>query len=87
MSTNRYSYLRGLRNSGILKELLSLGLISYKPLFFLDVYEEYDKQLKLGNNKTLSINIVCDKFKIKSYTTVYRIINFFDENRSANPNP
>lgn len=83
---DRYDYLRSLRNSGTLKHLLELGLISYKPLFFLDVYEEYDKQLKLGNTKMLSIEIVCSKFKIKSYSTIYRIINFFNENRDSNTN-
>ena len=77
-------FLVELRENGTLKQLLDQGLLSWKALFYLDVYDEYDIQIKLGETKMGAVYNTAFKFSI-DITTVYRILKRF-KNESSDSN-
>lgn len=65
--------LQKMQKDGTLKLLYDSGFISWKVLFYLDIRDTYDTDIKLGFSKMRAIDDVCEKFNINQ-TTVYRAL-------------
>ena len=78
--------LEELRNKGDLKLLLSSGLVSWKILLYLDIYELYDTRIKLGDSKMDAVYATAIAFNV-DIVTIYRSLKKLGyEYSSANPN-
>lgn len=83
--------LRDLKNSGKLKQFISVGIIPVRVSTQLDIYDNYlnelDKNRKLNDCIMISITNTANNLKC-SDRTVYRAIKFcqqeINENRSNN---
>ena len=83
---SKFEYLSGLRDDGTLKNLIDIGVLSWKVFFFLDVYSEYDILIKKGFTKMDAVHKTAIKFNV-DITTIYRALKRLDyENCSADPN-
>jgi Fe2+ or Zn2+ uptake regulation protein len=70
-----YNEVKRLKESGLLHQLVQVGLLSSKTLLYMEICEEMEirkRRFKYSSNKII-INQIADKFKC-SDSTIYRAI-------------
>ena len=66
-----YKIIQKLERSGELKKLTNAGLISTKLFIYLEVYMEYDKNIKMGMSKMEALHNTSIEMKVGE-TLIYR---------------
>ena len=70
-----YNEIKRLKESGLLHQLVQVGLLSSKTLLYMEICEELEyrkKRYRYSSNKII-INQIADKFRC-SESTIYRAI-------------
>ena len=70
-----YNEVKRVKESGLLHQLVQVGLLSSKTLLYMEICEEMEmrkRRFKYSSNKII-INQIADKFKC-SDSTIYRAI-------------
>ena len=60
-------------NESVMHALHKAGLLSHTVFFYRNLYLDYSARVIMGNQKTISVLLTSDKFRV-SEMTVYRAI-------------
>ena len=60
-----------------LSELFNMGLISYKPIFYIEMFNKYEQLVKTGTKKAKAVKDVADLSRV-SPRTVYKAIRLLN---------